>query len=73
MATPTALGTIFNEATYAATERRRYDFHDHNGTPRGLLMAILDPLSRDPSERRTTIAYDRFQLLPYRSDRSDAG
>ena len=58
------VGHDFQRGYYVATERRRYDFHDHNGTPRGLLMEILDPLSRDPSERRTTIAYDRFQLLP---------
>jgi hypothetical protein len=39
--------------------RREYDFHVAM-QGRGLVFAILDPLSRSPDERRTSIEYDRF-------------
>lgn len=44
---------------FVATERRRYDFQEAQGSGRGLLRTILDPLGR-----ATTIAYDAFDLLP---------
>ena len=50
--------------------RRRYDFHDHNGTPRGLVLEILDPLHRDPSERRHDHRLRRLPVAAHRSHRS---
>ncbi|MBO0792043.1 MAG: RHS repeat-associated core domain-containing protein, partial [Ktedonobacteraceae bacterium] len=52
-------GTIV-EGFFAATEQRRYDFHDTaDGSGRGLLMARRDPLGNT-----TTITYDSYALLP---------
>jgi hypothetical protein len=58
--TPHAGGDEFAAGFFAATERRRYDFHDSpTGRGRGLVTATRDPLGRD-----TVIGYDRFGLLP---------
>jgi RHS repeat-associated protein len=45
---------------WAATERRRYDFHeDPNGQGKGLVLAKLDPLDAGATAR-----FDRYGLLP---------
>jgi len=41
---------------------KRYDFHNADGTGRGLLLAQRDPLGHES----TIVAYDAFQLLPTR-------
>jgi RHS repeat-associated protein len=53
--------TAQNEAGYfAATEQRRYDFHDsQQGTGQGLITVRRDPLGHD-----TAVAYDDYDLLP---------
>jgi hypothetical protein len=50
--------TIYARGYFAATERRRYDFHDDPGG-KGLLKTARDPLGRD-----TSIVYDDYELLP---------
>jgi RHS repeat-associated protein len=54
-------GSPYESGFYATTERRRYDFHDDpNGSGKGLVTMLRDPLGRD-----TTIVYDQpYQLLP---------
>ncbi len=54
-------GTEYQRGYFAATERRRYDFHeDAKGRGRGLVKAKRDPLGRD-----VTITYDEpYHLLP---------
>src|SRR5215218_8254733 len=54
-------GAEYQRGYFAATERRRYDFHDDpGGKGRGLVMIRRDPLGHD-----TTIAYDEpYDLLP---------
>jgi RHS repeat-associated protein len=51
----------YESGFYAVTERRRYDFHGNaNGSGKGLVNVIRDPLGRD-----TTIGYDQpYQVLP---------
>ena len=63
--TPAGYGFASGDAMYsrgyfAATERRRYDFHDDpEGKGRGLRKVAHDPLGRD-----TSIVYDAYDLLP---------
>ena len=63
--TPAGYGFASGDAMYsrgyfAATERRRYDFHDDpEGKGRGLRKVAHDPLGRD-----TSIVYDAHDLLP---------
>ena len=81
--TPLGYGVAGGEADYArgyfaATERRRYDFHDAQGhesdsaSARGLLLAVRHPLGRhaDNADRHilrdTTIGYDDYALMPAR-------
>ncbi len=57
-------GSHHAEGYFAITESRRYNFHDGRGSPRGLLLATLDPLGNE-----TTIEYrkddqDLYDLLP---------
>jgi RHS repeat-associated protein len=55
-------GVPYARGYFAATERRRYDFHeDPGGRGRGLCGVRRDPLGRD---EKTT--YDAFDLLPVR-------
>ena len=50
----------YRQGYFAATERRRYDFHDDPEGKGGLVKFKRDPLGRD-----TTIAYDEpYRLLP---------
>jgi hypothetical protein len=60
-------GVEYLEGYFAATDRRRYDFHD-NPEGRGLLTATRDPLGSglpgSDTSRETSIAYDDFDLLP---------
>jgi hypothetical protein len=42
---------------FAVTQQQRYDFHDGKG--RGLVMATRDALGRE-----TTVAFDKFAMLP---------
>src|SRR5262245_8663115 len=44
---------------YAVGARQRFDVHDHDHVPRGLLLT-----SRDPLDAETTIVYDEHDLLP---------
>ena len=44
---------------YIVTGRHRYDVHDGAATPRGLLLASLDPLGA-----QSRIGYDHHDLLP---------
>jgi RHS repeat-associated protein len=48
---------------FVATERRRYDFQSGDGSDRGLVLAMRDPLGLEAT-RDTTIAYDAYDLLP---------
>ncbi len=57
---PGGTSSEYETGYFAATERRRYDFHDDpEGKGRGLVKTRRDPLGRD-----TTIAYDVYDLLP---------
>jgi YD repeat-containing protein len=50
----------FTTGYFAATERRRYDFHNEpDGKGRGLPLIARDPLGRD-----TSIVYDTYGLFP---------
>ena len=52
--------TPYAHGYFAATARRRYDFHDNpGGKGRGLPKVARDPLRHD-----TSIAYDVYALLP---------
>lgn len=52
--------SAYEPGYFAATERRRYDFHDDPaGKGRGLLKTIRDPLGHD-----TNTVYDVYDLLP---------
>ncbi|MCI0728150.1 MAG: discoidin domain-containing protein, partial [Chloroflexi bacterium] len=52
--------TVFAAGYFAATERRRYDFHDDpEGKGRGLVQCTRDPFGRDAS-----VTYDTYDLLP---------
>jgi RHS repeat-associated protein len=64
---PSKAGYTFHtgDATYArgyfaATERRRYDFHQTGGQARGMVVVQRDALGRQD----TQIDYDAFHLLP---------
>ncbi|HYV03994.1 MAG TPA: toxin TcdB middle/N-terminal domain-containing protein [Blastocatellia bacterium] len=68
MITPAGLGfaagvgasSSYARGYFAASEQRRYDFHDNPlGAGRGLTKVI-----RDSMRRETSISYDRFDLLP---------
>lgn len=48
---------------FVATERRYYDFQSGDGSARGLVLAMRDPLGLEAT-RDTTIAYDAYDLLP---------
>ena len=48
-----------SEGYFAVTASRRYDFHDANGSGRGLILARRDPLGNE-----TRIDYDAYGLLP---------
>lgn len=55
-------GTPYERGYYAPTKRCEYDFQRNRpGARRGLLVTTRDPFGND-----TTIAYDRFDLLPER-------
>lgn len=57
---PGGAGSAYATGYFAATERRRYDFHDDpNGKGQGLVKATRDALGHD-----TTVAHDSYNLLP---------
>lgn len=57
---PGGTSSEYETGYFAATERRRYDFHDDpGGKGRGLVEVKRDPLGHD-----ARIDYDSYQLLP---------
>ena len=50
---------------FGNTTRNAFDFQlEEDQPPRGLLKTMIDPMSEDLRCRKTTIDYDRFDLLP---------